>query len=144
MAMWRIRQAGPEDHDAVLALWREVDLGQTEEDEWKAITEGPAATLLLAEDEGTLLGTAVAAFDGWRAYIYHVAVAPPYRQRGLAKALMAEAEEHLRRKGARRVYVLVHETNTAGLALAAAMGYQLVGDLGFVKELVPSSVTPSP
>jgi GNAT superfamily N-acetyltransferase len=113
MAMWRIRQAGPEDHDAVLALWREVDLGQTEEDEWKAITEGPAATLLLAEDEGTLLGTAVAAFDGWRAYIYHVAVAPPYRQRGLAKALMAEAEEHLRRKGARRVYVLVHETNTA-------------------------------
>lgn len=138
--MWRIRQATPQDYDAVATLWKEVDLGQPDDQEWRALTEGPAATLLLAEENGTLLGTAVAAFDGWRAYIYHVAVAPPYRQRGLAKTLMTEAEEHLRRKGARRVYVVVHESNTAGLALAAAMGYQPVGDLGFVKELVPSSV----
>lgn len=133
--MWQIRPAQQQDHDAILALWDAAGMGRTAADEWQAITSGPCATLLVAEEGAALLGAAVASFDGWRAYISHVAIAPAQRRRGLAKAVMAEGEQHLRRRGARRVYALVNQDNTAGLALCAASGYEPLGDVGLVKEL---------
>ena len=133
--MWQIRPARAQDEEAVLQLWRSVGLGKAEADEWRAIISGPGATLLVAEAGGALAGTAVAAFDGWRAHIYHVAVTPTQQRRGLAKALMAEAELHAYERGARRVYAMVSEDNIGGLALAAATGYEPNGDVVFVKDL---------
>ena len=137
--MWTTRQAALGDHDDVLRFWESQGLGQTAEDEWEALVQGSSAIVLLAEVGSELAGTVIAAFDGWRAYIYHVAVAPQHRRRGLAQALIAEAEEHLTLAGARRIYVMVDGENTAGLALAAVSGYLPEGDIGLVKEL-PSRV----
>ncbi len=75
----------------------------------------------------------VAAFDGWRAYLYHVAVVPEHRGEGLAKLLMDEAVTGLRAAGARRAFALVNEKNTAGLALCATMGFEPEGDVAWVK-----------
>lgn len=133
--MWQIRRAQDSDRDPVLRLWDTVGLGRTTDDEWSAITTGDRNTVLVAEENGAIVGAGVATYDGWRAYIYHVAVAPDQRQRGIARALMAEAEQHLVRQGARRVYALVNEDNTAGLALCAGSGYEPEGDIAFVKEL---------
>lgn len=137
--MWSIRQAGLADHDQVLRFWESEGLGETAEDEWEALVLGSSATVLLAEVGSELAGTAIAAFDGWRAYIYHVAVAPRHRRHGLAQALIAESEQHLTLAGARRIYILVDGENTAGLALAALSGYLPEGDIALVKEL-PSRV----
>jgi ribosomal protein S18 acetylase RimI-like enzyme len=141
--MWTIRRAQAGDHDAVLRLWESLGMGKTGEEEWHAITTGSCAGLLVAEENEALLGTAVIAFDGWRAYVYHVAVTPSHRGRGLAKALMLEGEQQLRRLGATRVYAFVNESNTAGLALCAAAGYEPEGDLAFVKELAPAAASRS-
>lgn len=137
--MWSIRQAGPGDHDEVLRLWESEGLGRTAEDEWEALVRGSSAIVLVAEVGSELAGAAIAAFDGWRAYIYHVAVAPQHRRRGLAQALIAEAEQHLTLAGARRIYIMVDGENTPGLALAAVSGYLPDGDIALVKEL-PSRV----
>lgn len=133
--MWAIRDARTNDRTAIERLWDASGLGACNDDEWRALTAGPVPALLLAEEQGSALGTAVASFDGWRAFIYHVAVAPDSRGRGIAKALMAEAEARLRRRGARRAYALVNEANTAGLALCVARGFEPEGDVAFVKEL---------
>ena len=77
----------------------------------------------------------VAAFDGWRAYIYHVAVAGDVRRQGLAHDLMAEAERYLLSAGARHVFVTVHEDNTEGLALVGATGYLPEGEIVLAKRL---------
>jgi ribosomal protein S18 acetylase RimI-like enzyme len=82
-----------------------------------------------------LAGTVVVAFDGWRAYIYHIAVAPFARGPGLGRALLAEAEADLRTQGARRAYVEMSDANTAGLALCASSGFEPEGDIALVKEL---------
>ena len=49
--MWQIRRAKAEDRDLVLTLWEAVGLGKAEGDEWRAITSGSGAVLLVAEED---------------------------------------------------------------------------------------------
>jgi len=67
----------------------------------------PAAVLLVAEADGRLVGTVIGGWDGWRGSIYRLAVLPAYRRRGIARALVGEAERRLFRMGARRISALV-------------------------------------
>lgn len=131
----RIRRATRNDRDAVLKLWDSSGLTGAYDDEWQALTHGEAARLLVCYDGDALIGTAVVAFDGWRAYIYHLAIAPSARGRGVGRMLLEEAEADLKSQGARRVYVEVAENNTAGLALCTSSGYEPEGDIALVKEL---------
>ena len=132
---WAIRPATSADHDAVIELWRETGLGQAAPDEWDVLITGSTNAVLVAEEAGRLIGTAIASYDGWRAYIYHVAVSSAHRRRGVAHALMREAEQYLLGAGARHVYVAVHEENTEGFALVAATGYLPEGERVLVKGL---------
>jgi ribosomal protein S18 acetylase RimI-like enzyme len=132
--MITIRQAVEQDQGPVCRLWEETGLGRTEDREWKALVTAPSAAVLLAEEEGELAGAAVASYDGWRAYIYHVAVASAFRRRGVGRELMREAERYLAEHHARRAFVMVNEANTAGLALAAVVGFAPDGDMVLAKE----------
>jgi hypothetical protein len=53
----------------------------------------------------------------------------------LATALLSEVEDEVRRRGADRIFALVHESRTEGLALCTASGYEMEGDRAFVKNL---------
>lgn len=130
----RIRLADQEDHEKIAALWEESRLPTVDLEEWASLIASPNAMVLLAEDEGALAGAVVASFDGWRAYIYHIAVVPGRRQTGVATALMHEAESRLRALGARGIFTMVHETNAAGLALTGHLGYEVqAGELVLTK-----------
>lgn len=122
--MLTIRLATSADHDAIEALWAEAQLVTVSAAEWATLLAGPAM-VLLAEDECGLAGAGVASFDGWRAHIYHVAVDPLSRHRGVATAIMADAETRLRRLGARTIHIEVRETNARALALTARAGYEV-------------------
>ena len=135
--MWHVRPAREEERKGVSQHWSDSGLGTTTDAEWEAITRGPCARLYVIEDEGVVAGAAVTAFDGWRAYIYHLAVTRDHRGEGLAHKLMSESEQILRARGANRVYLMVSELNTAGLAISASVGYEPDGDITFVKEIAP-------
>jgi ribosomal protein S18 acetylase RimI-like enzyme len=136
VAMLQFRPGLPDDRHRVEALWEDVGLGTTTIGEWATLVAGPTATVLVAEEEGELIGAGVGSFDGWRAYIYHVAVAEKHRHSGAGRALIHELERGLAKAGAQRVFVTVAEENTAGMALAASSGYQPIGEVAFVKEFV--------
>lgn len=121
----QIRLAKSADHETIAALWEESRLPTVDIEEWDSLIASPNAMILLAEHEEALSGAVVASFDGWRAYIYHIAVVPGRRQGGVAAALMREAEMRLRALGARGILTLVHETNAPGLALTASLGYEV-------------------
>jgi ribosomal protein S18 acetylase RimI-like enzyme len=127
--------ATPEDVARIQSLWDACGLGRAEPDEIDALMENATTALLVAMDAGQAIGTAIASFDGWRAYIYHVAVAPGTRREGLGHRLMAEAERYLTSAGARYVYVTVNQENTEGLALVAATGYLPEGEIVLTKRL---------
>lgn len=65
----QIRTAVPDDAEAVLAFWREAAEGTSITDDADGVTRligrDPQA-LILAESGGTLVGTVIAGYDGWR------------------------------------------------------------------------------
>jgi len=105
-----IRPARPEEVEQILALWRESDASPTPTDTRDRVLQllGEAtAILLVAEAEGRLVGTVIGGWDGWRGNIYRLAVLPAYRRRGIARALVGEADRRLHRMGAQRISALV-------------------------------------
>jgi ribosomal protein S18 acetylase RimI-like enzyme len=105
-----IRPARAEEAPRVLAFWREADATpsptDTPDEVMKLLDTAPAV-LLVAEADGRLVGTVIGGWDGWRGNIYRLAVLPAYRRRGIARALVGEAERWLHGMGARRISALV-------------------------------------
>jgi len=105
-----IRPARPDEVAQILTVWREADATpsptDTREEVLKLLRE-PAAVLLVAEADGRLVGTVIGGWAGWRGNIYRLAVSPEYRRRGLARALVAEANRQLHHMGAKRISALV-------------------------------------
>lgn len=130
-----VRPAEATDQERVRGLWEACGLAPAAPDEWDALVAGPTTAVLLATEGGELVGTAIASSDGWRAYVYHVAVAPGRRGEGLGHWLMDQAEQYLLSTGARYVYVTVQQDNTEGLALAASQGYLPEGEIVLVKRM---------
>jgi hypothetical protein len=81
--------------------------------------------LLVAEAGGAIVGAVIAGFDGVRGWIYHLAVAPAHRRRGIATRLMRAAAEGLRAAGCAKVNLQVRATNLGVVAFYRALGYEI-------------------
>lgn len=130
-----IRAAGMANRDAIQSLWVSTGLEPATPEEWTALLDGGTSTVLMAERDDQLVGAAIAGFDGWRAYIYHIAVSPSYRRQGVGRALIEESERYLRSAGARDVFVMVHQDDTDGLALVGEGGYLPEGEIVLTRRL---------
>jgi ribosomal protein S18 acetylase RimI-like enzyme len=120
-----IRQCRPEELGAVLDLFREAGGPPDRSDSQEALmtlAEHDPGALLVAEVSGDVVGTLVAAWDGWRGNLYRLAVSPGHRRRGLARALVEAGERRLRARGASRISALVADDPEA-VAFWEAAGY---------------------
>ncbi|MCZ7572391.1 MAG: GNAT family N-acetyltransferase [Ardenticatenaceae bacterium] len=91
---------------------------------------GGESTFLVAEDADgrnvghVWLGETTEAFSGERrGYIYDLYVVPEARRRGVARALMAAAEDLARRRGYREIGLTVATHNDAARHLYESLGY---------------------
>ena len=82
-------------------------------------------TLLVAECAGALVGAVIAGFDGVRGWIYHLAVAPTHRRRGVATRLMRAAEAALRALGCAKINLQVRAANSEAVAFYRQLGYEV-------------------
>lgn len=76
----------------------------------KKLTRDPDL-FLIAEADGTIIGSVIGGFDGRRGLVYHLAVALGFRGLGIGTRLMAELEARLRAKGCLKCYLLVTHDN---------------------------------
>jgi ribosomal protein S18 acetylase RimI-like enzyme len=134
-----IRNGTMGDVDAVLAFWRRAGAAsnstETAADLRGLLARDPEA-LLLAEEGGEIVGSLVAAWDGWRGTFYRLAVLPSRRRRGLALELVRAGEERLRALGARRLNAIVESDHPDAMAFWSAAGYDLQSARSrFVKNL---------
>jgi ribosomal protein S18 acetylase RimI-like enzyme len=123
-----IRPAVEADLASVLDLWsRARSTGAStpdDEDVLRRLLARDAEALLVAEEDGQVVGTLIVGWDGWRGNLYRLAVAPEFRRRGIAKRLISEGEEHLRALGCRRVTVLVWREDAPAAGVWAAASYE--------------------
>ncbi len=127
-----IRPARTDDLDAVLDLWGGARSAHaaTEDTPERVAALLAHDALLVAEGEGGIVGAVIAAFDGWRGNFYRLAVAPPYRRRGIAARLVAAGEERLRAVGAPRITALVAFDDSTARAFWASVGYAADAEIG--------------
>jgi ribosomal protein S18 acetylase RimI-like enzyme len=129
-----VRSADDNDLLGVLGLWAEADVtppGPT--DSLAGLTRlirDPGGILLVATIDGRIIGSVIGGWDGWRGNIYRLAVAPPYRRRGIARSLVNEISNALFAKGAERISGLVEHEH------AWATGFwDTLADLGYRRDL---------
>jgi len=83
----------------------------------------PTVHYLVAEQDGAVVGHAVASVVADIAELQRIAVNADHRRRGLATALLDEAVALAVREGAERLLLEVRENNQPALAFYAAHGF---------------------
>ena len=129
MEGYRLRAARAEDVDAVLRLWqtsaenaqRPADAATSVE---RLLHHDPEALLLAETDAGELIGSVIGGWNGWRFYLYRLAVREGWRRRGVARALVAAAESRARSLGAGRTDAVVLADNATGAKAWEDFGYR--------------------
>jgi ribosomal protein S18 acetylase RimI-like enzyme len=122
-----IRRARHDDVDRVLALWAQAGSGHASvpnrlEDVERLVDDSPAA-LLVADDDGLIVGAVIAGWDGWRGNIYRLAVDDGHRRRGIGLRLIRAAEKYFLDHGVRRVTALVAYDDPDAGSFWNAAGY---------------------
>jgi ribosomal protein S18 acetylase RimI-like enzyme len=121
-----IRPFHPADESAVVALWARCGLTRPWNDPHKDIVRKLAVRpdlFLVAEADGSLIGTVMVGYDGHRGWINYLGVDPDCRRRGVGRALMAEAERLLRLEGCPKINLQVRTGNTEVIEFYRRIGY---------------------
>jgi NAD(P)H-dependent FMN reductase/ribosomal protein S18 acetylase RimI-like enzyme len=133
-----IRPFQPRDRDAVAALWDDVFRDDPPRNAPDVVIARKTAVqpelFLVATQDGAVVGTVLAGFDGVRGWKYHLAVDPARRRRGIASRLMAEAERGLTALGCPKINLQVRATNTGVVAFYERIGFRVEERVSMGKE----------
>jgi ribosomal protein S18 acetylase RimI-like enzyme len=119
----------PADYDPVFALWRSIEKGvhtgpsDTPAEIEKKLARDPDL-FLVAEVDGSVIGSVIGGYDGRRGLVYHLAVASTFRGMGVGSKLMDELESRLREKGCLKCYLLVTSDNPEAETYYEHRGWQ--------------------
>jgi len=110
------RTATVADRDAVVAIWEACGLTRPWNDpgaDFLRALGHNASTVILAERDTRIIGTAMTGFDGHRGWIYYLGVAPDQQGQGIARQLLDASCEWLRLRGCPKVELMLRDGNPA-------------------------------
>ena len=129
-----IRKMQIRDYDDVYALWMSCagmglnDVDDSEEGIAKFLQRNPD-TCFVAVEESRIAGVILAGSDGRRGYIYHTAVHPDFRHRGIAGELVDKSLDSLESMGINKVALVVFRRNEIGNGFWESRGFTVRDDL---------------
>ena len=130
-----------DDYNAVYNLWLSCsgmglnDLDDSEEGIRKFLEHNPE-TCFVAENDGMVIGVIIAGNDGRRGYIYHTAVNPLFRGRGIGRKLVESAMNALKEAGINKVALVVFGRNKDGNEFWEKMGFTVREDLTYRNKTI--------
>jgi ribosomal protein S18 acetylase RimI-like enzyme len=130
----------PTDYPQIFDLWKNagpgIHLRRSDEAEEiaKKIQRDPDL-FLVAEMEGSIIGSVLGGYDGRRGMVYHLAVAESFRKHGVGTALMDELERRMKQKGCIRTYLLVTRDNLDAVRFYENYGWEQMDLLIYGKNL---------
>jgi ribosomal protein S18 acetylase RimI-like enzyme len=123
-----IRPASEHDVERVLALWSAAGSAETVTDTRDGllglIDADPEALLVVESEDGEVIGSLIAAWDGWRGSLYRLAVHPDRRREGIATALLRAGERQLLARGAARFTAIVTDDDSGAMGFWSATEYE--------------------
>ena len=125
----KIRLFEESDTEAVAAIWREVfpdnpPWNIPERDiERKLKTQ--RELFFVAEIDSTIVGTAMAGYDGHRGWVYYVTVSPKHQRKGIGEALMKRVETELKKLGCIKLNLQVRSHNKGVVEFYKKLGYNV-------------------
>lgn len=128
-----IRDYAQDDYNQVIELWIECGLIerhlQVTQMQLSAF-QNNGILLVYTDDAQKVIGTVMGAWDGWRGWVYKLAVAEEYRRRGIGTELLNEVAARLREVGAGIIRAYIEKENEASLSLFRKRGFAAMD--GFV------------
>ncbi len=127
------------DEPGVIALWTACGLTRPWNDPRNDIArklQVQPELFRVGLENGGLIATAMAGFDGHRGWINYLAVHPTHRRHGLARRLLREAEDALRRLGCPKVNLQIRTTNVEAIAFYRQVGYLPDEAVSYGKRLI--------
>ena len=122
-----IRPYRPEDYLSVKAIYQEGGLydefTDREEGLKDKISRDPGS-ILVAEEDQTVVGTVLIIEDARMALLFRLAVKGSERNRGIGKKLIAEAEKLLKHRGFKEVNLVVNDKNEELQSYYEKQGYK--------------------
>jgi len=133
-----IRPLVDADVEPVVALWTAAGLTRPWNDPHKDIRRAREVwpeLLLVADDDGAVVGTVMAGYDGHRGWLSYLASAR--RGEGIGRALVAEAERRLLALGCPKVMLMVRAENRGVMDYYAELEYARDDVAVLGKRLIP-------
>ncbi len=139
MSVLEIRRFTATDTDAVSALWELVFAGDPPRNHPPDVIRRKLATqpelFLVAVQNGYLIGTVLGGYDGFRGWIYHLAVHPDQQRQGYGRRLVEAVERQLCALGCPKLNLQVRATNRSTVRFYKALGYLVEDHVSMGKEL---------
>lgn len=126
----------PDDYSQVYALWlscKGIGLNNADDSQDginKFLLRNPD-TCFVAEENSEIAGAIMAGNDGRRGYIYHTAVSPIYRRKGIGTALVRETLNALSKLGISKTALVVFDRNEDGNSFWEKQGFTVREDLSY-------------
>ena len=124
-----LREYRNEDRAAVISLWNDVFQNPTgRNDPARSIDRKIAAKdklFFVATDDGAIVGTVMAGYDGHRGWLYSVAVDPAFQRRGVGTMLIRHAECVLSDLGCVKINLQVLPENESAVTFYRTLNYSV-------------------
>jgi putative acetyltransferase len=127
-------------YDQAFALWQACEgIGLSDADSRcnieKYLSRNPGTSFVVFDGD-KLVGTILGGHDGRRGYIYHLAVHPEYRNRGIGRRLAEKCLESLAAAGINKVHLFIFKTNAAGIEFWQKLGWKLRTDISVISRVL--------
>ena len=126
------------DEPQVVDLWEGCRLVRPWNDPRKDIARKLAVQrelFLVGVAGDRVVATVMAGYEGHRGWINYLAVDPTSRRQGLARALMAAAEDRLRALGCAKINLLIRADNREAIAFYNRIGFAEDATISMGKRL---------
>ncbi len=128
-----IREIHPDDYAEMFELWKNtpgmgIGKADTEIRIREFLLNNPGLSFCFKEGN-RIIGTSLCGHDYRRGYIYHTAVLPEYRGRGIGRMLVLRNLEQLKAAGIGKCHLFVFADNALGNGFWHSMGWTRRGDI---------------
>lgn len=128
-----IREIHPDDYAEIIELWKRTPgMGINEADSESNIHHFLLCNRGLSfcyKEKNRIIGTSLCGQDQRRGYIYHTAVSPEFRGRGIGRILVEKSLGGLRMQGINKCHLFVFADNELGNSFWSSTGWVKRNDL---------------